>query len=100
MPRARAAHTWNRKWAARGALSMAPLGALTALVLALIVFRQPTPALIAYAAGGAGSAVVGLVLGGAFGALAGSTRSNGRRQQRGQAARRARPWIRHMATSG
>ena len=59
---------WSERWAVRGGLVAAPLGALAAIVVALVVLRYgPVPALLAYLLGGLVSGAVGYLLGGLVG---------------------------------
>lgn len=60
---------WSDKWAWRGAIAAAPLGALLAIVYALVVLRlAPTEALLAYLLGAAVASGIGCVLAGPLGA--------------------------------
>lgn len=60
---------WSDRWAWRGALGAAPLGALAAILYALIVLRMaPTEALLAYLLGAALASGVGCLLLGSLGA--------------------------------
>ncbi len=73
---------------------MAPAGALLSLVGALLVFREPSPALLAYLVGGAVAAATGLVVGGIAGGVVRRPRS---RVSPGPSAagRRTAIWRRH-----
>lgn len=68
-PHRPASRWWNDRWAWRGALAAGPLGALAAILHALIVLRAgPPEALIAYAVGGLVAAGIGALLAGPLGA--------------------------------
>lgn len=59
---------WSDRWAWRGALGAAPLGALAAILYALIVLRmEATDALLAYLLGAALASGVGCLLLGSLG---------------------------------
>jgi hypothetical protein len=76
---------WSDRWAWRGALGAAPLGALVAILYALVVLRtSPTDALMAYALGAAMAGGVGCLLLGPLGASIETVRH--RRRQRAAAA--------------
>lgn len=60
---------WSDKWAWRGAIAAAPLGALVAILYALAVLRlAPAEALLAYLLGAAVASGIGCVLAGPLGA--------------------------------
>lgn len=60
---------WSDTWAWRGAIAAAPLGALVAILHALVVLRAaPAEALVAYVVGGLTAAGVGCLLAGPLGA--------------------------------
>ena len=60
---------WNDRWAWRGALAAAPLGALVAILHALTVLRVGVEAaLVAYVVGAMAAAGIGCLLAGALGA--------------------------------
>ena len=60
---------WSDRWAWRGALGAAPMGALVAILYALVVLRtSPTDALMAYALGAGLAGGVGCLLLGPLGA--------------------------------
>jgi ABC-type uncharacterized transport system permease subunit len=61
---------WNDRWAWRGALAAAPLGALLAILHALVVLRTGVEqALGAYVVGALVAAGIGCLLGGPLGAV-------------------------------
>jgi hypothetical protein len=61
---------WSDRWAWRGAFALAPLGALGAILHALLVERASVgDALLAYALGAMVAAGIGCVLGGPLGAF-------------------------------
>ena len=63
------AATRPARWAAKGAVALAPVGALAGLVAVGINVRQIEPALIAYVVGAVVAALVGVVVGGVAGVL-------------------------------
>lgn len=72
---------WSDRWAWRGTLAAAPLGALGAIVYSLVVLRlPPVPALLAYGLGAALAAGVGCLLAGPLGGAAVALRR--RREER------------------
>lgn len=76
---------WNDRWAWRGALAFAPLGALLAILYALLVLRlTPVDSLWAYLLGAAVASGIGCLLGGTLGGVANGARH--RRCSREQAA--------------
>jgi hypothetical protein len=87
--RARARRTawWSDRWAWRGALAAAPLGALAAILHALLVLRTGwEEALVLYAIGAMVAAGIGCLLGGPLGGAVQSlrdSRSAGRRRRTG-----------------
>ena len=96
MDRARGApqgapHTCDWHWARRGALLLGPLAALAALVLVLVLLREPAvTALVHYGLGGAYGAILGFALGGLLSLLKPA------RAERGAALRGARrAWVVH-----
>jgi hypothetical protein len=79
---ARAGHTpwWNDRWAWRGAFAFAPLGALAAILHALVVLRVGFgEALTAYGVGALVAAGIGCLLGGPLGAAGCALRERLRR---------------------
>ena len=71
MPAVSSPRWWSDRWAWRGALIGAPLGALAALLQALVALGfAPVPVLIAYAIGAVAGSGVGCLLGGPLGAVA------------------------------
>jgi hypothetical protein len=84
---------WNGRLALRCALAAMPLGALTGLLVGLVVLRQsPTDALWSYGYGAAAGMLVGLVLGALVGAL--GSLASGMRWSRPVSHPR-RLWVRH-----
>jgi len=77
---------WSDRWAWRGALAAGPLGALVAILYALIVLRMsPTESLLAYLLGAAVASGIGCLLLGPLGASVETIRH--RRRTRVAAAR-------------
>ncbi|HVM29133.1 MAG TPA: hypothetical protein VM433_15855 [Mycobacteriales bacterium] len=77
---------WSDRWAWRGALAAAPLGALGAILYALAtVGFEPGSALLAYLLGAAVAAGIGCLLGGPVGVVVDGVRS--RRAGRSRATR-------------
>lgn len=61
---------WSDRWAWRGALAAAPIGALLAILHALVAERGGVEqALVAYVVGALAAAGIGCLLGGALGAV-------------------------------
>lgn len=78
---------WNDRWAWRGALSFAPLGALAAILYALLVLRlTPVGSLWAYLLGAAVASGIGCLLGGTLGGFANGVRHHGCGKERAAAA--------------
>lgn len=76
---------WSDRWAWRGTLAAAPLGALAAIVYSLVVLRlPPVTALLAYGLGAALAAGIGCLLAGPLGGTAVALRRR-HRQRRGEA---------------
>lgn len=79
---ARAGRTswWNDRWAWRGTFAAAPLGALAAILHALVVLRVGFgDALVAYGVGALAAAGIGCLLGGPLGAAGCALRERLRR---------------------
>jgi hypothetical protein len=71
---------WSDRWAWRGAVAAAPLGALAALLFALVELRAAVSVvLLSYALGAAVAAGAGCLLGGPIGAAVEASRRDRRR---------------------
>jgi ABC-type enterobactin transport system permease subunit len=84
---------WNGRLAGRCAIVGVPVGALTGILLGLLLLRQgPTDALWSYGIGAVAGGLIGLVLGSLLGAV--TALVNAFRWSR-PVARPRRLWVRH-----